>query len=43
MKEKILVVEDERIIACDIKDCLENSGYIVPAIIAYGEQAITKM
>ncbi|MEM9926334.1 MAG: ATP-binding protein [Cyanobacteria bacterium P01_D01_bin.50] len=43
MKEKILVVEDERIIACDIKDCLENSGYIVPAVIAYGEQAITKM
>ncbi|MEO1377255.1 MAG: ATP-binding protein [Cyanobacteria bacterium J06635_10] len=43
MKEKILVVEDERIIACDIKDCLENSGYIVPAVMAYGEQAITKM
>lgn len=43
MKEKILVVEDERIIACDIKNCLENSGYIVPAIIAYGEQAITQV
>jgi signal transduction histidine kinase len=42
MKESILVVEDERIIACDIKDCLENSGYIVPAIAAYGEQAIQK-
>ncbi len=40
MKEQILVVEDERIIACDIKDCLENSGYIVPGVIAYGEQAI---
>ena len=43
MKEKILVVEDERIIACDIKHCLENFGYIVPAIIAYGEQAIAKV
>jgi signal transduction histidine kinase len=42
-KEKILVVEDERIIACDIKKCLENSGYSVPAITAYGEQAIEKV
>ncbi|AFY31511.1 ATP-binding protein [Calothrix sp. PCC 7507] len=42
MKEKILVVEDERIIAFDIKNCLEKSGYTVPAIAAYGEQAIAK-
>ena len=42
MKQKILVVEDERIIACDIKYCLENSGYIVPAVVAYGEKAIIK-
>ncbi len=43
MKDKILIVEDERIIACDIKCCLENSGYIVPAVIAYGEKAITQV
>ena len=43
MKDKILVVEDERIIACDIKYCLESSGYIVPAVIAYGEKAITQV
>ncbi|MEM6398982.1 MAG: ATP-binding protein [Cyanobacteria bacterium P01_D01_bin.116] len=43
MKERILVVEDERIIACDIKYCLESSGYTVPAVIAYGEQAITQV
>ena len=43
MKEKILVVEDERIIACDIKYCLESSGYIVPTVIAYGEKAITQV
>ena len=43
MKGKILVVEDERIIACDIKYCLESSDYIVPAIIAYGEKAITQV
>ena len=42
IKEKILVVEDERIIACDIKYCLEKSGYTVPAIVAYGQQAIEK-
>lgn len=40
MQEKILIVEDERIIAFDIKNCLENSGYTVSAIAATGEQAI---
>ncbi|BAZ47884.1 response regulator [Nostoc ellipsosporum NOK] len=43
MKAKILVIEDESIIACDIKNCLENSGYIVPAVTGYGEQAIEKV
>ena len=41
MKEKILVVEDERIIACDIKYCLESHDYIVVEVIAYGEKAIS--
>jgi CheY-like chemotaxis protein len=40
MKEKILVVENEIIIASDIKKCLENAGYTVPAIASYGEKAI---
>lgn len=40
MKEKVLVVEDETIIAFDIKTCLEKSGYTVLGIAAYGEQAI---
>lgn len=40
MKENILVVEDERIIACDIKNCLEKFGYCVPDITAYGEKAV---
>ena len=40
MKENILVVEDERIIAYDIKDCLERFGYSVPVITGYGEKAI---
>jgi signal transduction histidine kinase len=40
--KNILVVEDERIIACDIRNFLERSGYNVPAITAYGEHAIEK-
>ena len=38
----ILIVEDERIIARDIRDCLENLGYSVVGIAASGEEAIAK-
>src|SRR5579883_426068 len=37
---QILVVEDEGVIAADIKDCLEGLGYAVPAVAASGEEAI---
>ncbi len=37
---KILVVEDERITAEDIKRSLEKVGYIVPAIVSTGEDAV---
>ncbi|MBW4695273.1 MAG: PAS domain S-box protein [Lyngbya sp. HA4199-MV5] len=39
-KVHILVVEDESVIAADIKDCLENLGYAVPAIVVSGEAAV---
>lgn len=39
-KVQILVVEDESVIAADIKDCLESLGYAVPAIAISGEAAI---
>jgi PAS domain S-box-containing protein len=39
---QILVVEDERVVARDIKACLENLGYTVPAIATSGAEAITK-
>ncbi|MEQ9671702.1 response regulator [Coleofasciculus sp. G2-EDA-02] len=39
---KILVVEDERIIAINLKESLESLGYKVPAIAASGEKAIDK-
>lgn len=41
-KEKILVVEDELIIAWDVKNRLNNLGYRVPSVIASGEEAIKK-
>lgn len=39
---KILVVEDEVIVAKDIADTLKSQGYDVPAIALSGEQAIEK-
>ncbi len=40
--KKILVVEDEAIIAKDLQWRLEGMGYEVPAVVASGEEAITK-
>lgn len=36
-KAKILIVEDERIVAADLKATLEKKGYDVPDIISRGE------
>ncbi len=41
-KVKVLVVEDERIVAKDIQNTLKNLGYEVPAIASTGEEAIKK-
>jgi len=41
-KARIMVVEDEGIIAQDIKNCLENLGYIVPDVVYTGYEAIEK-
>jgi diguanylate cyclase (GGDEF)-like protein/PAS domain S-box-containing protein len=37
---RILVVEDESIVALDIQDRLESMGYEVPATVASGERAV---
>lgn len=37
---KVLIVEDEAIVACDIERRLRKAGYAVPAIAASGEQAL---
>jgi PAS domain S-box-containing protein len=42
MTVKILVVEDEKIVAKDIQNRLKNFGYHVPAIASSGEEAIKK-
>jgi PAS domain S-box-containing protein len=42
MGSKILVVEDERITAEDIKCGLESAGYLVPAMVSSGKEAIEK-
>ncbi len=42
MKKKILVVEDERIVAEDIKGILENLGYGISGIATSGEEAVKK-
>jgi CheY-like chemotaxis protein len=40
---RLLVVEDESIVARDIQNRLRNLGYDVPAVVAYGDRAIEKV
>ena len=40
--EKIMIVEDEKIVAMDIKDSLESFGYTVPCMASTGKDAIEK-
>lgn len=39
---KILIVEDENIIALDIRSMLEDLGYLVSDIVSSGEESIKK-
>ncbi|NTV28152.1 MAG: response regulator, partial [Methanothrix sp.] len=39
---KILVVEDESIVAIDIKNRLKRLGYDIPSIAYAGEEAVEK-
>jgi PAS domain S-box-containing protein len=40
---RLLVVEDESIVARDIQNRLRNLGYDVPAVVAYGDKAVEKV
>jgi PAS domain S-box-containing protein len=42
-KTKIMVVEDEGIVALSIQKQLENLGYTVPVLLATGEEAIAQV
>ena len=42
-KSKILIVEDESIVAKDIQNSLKKLGYLVPTIISSGEKAIEEI
>jgi two-component system, LytTR family, response regulator LytT len=42
-KLKILVVEDESIVAKDIQNSLKKLGYVVPTVVASGEKAIEEV
>ncbi|MFH1942843.1 MAG: response regulator [bacterium] len=39
---KILIVDSERIIAEDVRRCLESFGYTVLAVVPSGEEAVEK-
>lgn len=41
--EKILVVEDERVVARDIEKRLKKLGYIVPASVSSGDEALVQV
>lgn len=40
---KIMILEDEAIVADDILHCLEQTGYLVPVICSSGEQVISRL
>ena len=40
---RIMILEDEAIVADDILHCLEQTGYLVPAICSSGEQLISRL
>lgn len=42
-KAKILIVEDENIVAMDIRKILQDSGYTISAIVNSGEEAIANV
>jgi PAS domain S-box-containing protein len=41
-KARILIVEDQDIFAVDLKNRLAALGHAVPAVVAYGEEAVAK-
>ena len=42
-KSRIMIVEDERLVALALERCLRNMGYEVPLTLASGEEAVRKV
>ena len=42
-KSRIMVVEDERLVALAIENCLKNMGYEVPLTVGSGEEAVRRV
>lgn len=42
-KARIMIVEDEAMTADNIRDCLEEMGYFVTSVLAYGEDAVERV
>jgi CheY-like chemotaxis protein len=42
-KPQIMVVEDEGIVALEIKEGLENMGYEVPYVLSSGKEAVERV
>ena len=42
-KARIMVVEDERLVALAIESCLKNLGYDVPLTVSTGEEAVRRI
>ncbi len=42
-KARIMVVEDEKLVALSIEKCLKSMGYDVPLTVASGEEAVQKV
>jgi len=41
-RARILIAEDEELVALAIKSCLEGLGYEIPCVVASGEEAVEK-
>ena len=42
-KGRILIIEDEAIVADDILFCLQEAGYVVPLVCSSGEEALASL
>lgn len=42
-KTKVIIVEDESIVAKDIQNILKNLGYIIPAVVSSGDKALDEV